>query len=125
MSRGQGKTWQQQGHVDRQRATPTATGARLADWRHWRWVGRDVTSCGEYASRCEPGAAPYRVGMKLKGCTDCVTHQPVDIDITGTADRNWSRPLLVVDAEVGHIPFETEAANLFSQLVSSRYERAA
>jgi DNA replication protein DnaC len=32
-------------------------------------------------------------------------------------------PLLVVD-EVGYIPFEPEAANLFSQLVSSRYERA-
>ena len=32
-------------------------------------------------------------------------------------------PLLVVD-EVGYIPFEPEAANLFFQLVSSRYERA-
>src|SRR5690349_6870506 len=32
-------------------------------------------------------------------------------------------PLLVVD-EVGYIPFEAEAANLFFQLVSSRYERA-
>ena len=33
-------------------------------------------------------------------------------------------PLLVV-AEVGYIPFEPEAANLFFQLVSSRYERAS
>jgi DNA replication protein DnaC len=33
-------------------------------------------------------------------------------------------PLLVVD-EVGHIPFEAEAANLFFQLVSARYERAS
>ena len=33
-------------------------------------------------------------------------------------------PLLVVD-EVGYIPFEPEAANLFLQLVSSRYERAS
>ncbi len=32
-------------------------------------------------------------------------------------------PLLVID-EVGYIPFEAEAANLFFQLVSSRYERA-
>jgi IstB-like ATP binding protein/transposase IS116/IS110/IS902 family protein len=32
-------------------------------------------------------------------------------------------PLLVVD-EVGYIPFEPEAANLFFQLVSSRYEHA-
>src|ERR1700746_978172 len=33
-------------------------------------------------------------------------------------------PLLVVD-EVGYIPFEAEAANLFFQLVSSRYERGS
>ena len=32
-------------------------------------------------------------------------------------------PLLVID-EVGYIPFEPEAANLFFQLVSARYERA-
>ena len=33
-------------------------------------------------------------------------------------------PLIVVD-EVGYIPFEPEAANLFFQLVSCRYERAS
>src|SRR4030095_2934840 len=33
-------------------------------------------------------------------------------------------PLLIVD-EAGYIPFEPEAANLFFQLVSSRYERAS
>jgi DNA replication protein DnaC len=33
-------------------------------------------------------------------------------------------PLIVID-EVGYIPFESEAANLFFQLVSSRYERAS
>jgi DNA replication protein DnaC len=33
-------------------------------------------------------------------------------------------PLLIMD-EVGYIPFEAEAANLFFQLVSSRYERAS
>jgi DNA replication protein DnaC len=32
---------------------------------------------------------------------------------------------LLVDDEVGYIPFEAEAANLFFQLVSSRYERAS
>ena len=32
--------------------------------------------------------------------------------------------LLIVD-EVGHIPFEQEAAHLFFQLVSSRYEHAS
>ena len=33
-------------------------------------------------------------------------------------------PLLVID-EVGYLPFEAEAANLFFQLISSRYERAS
>ena len=33
-------------------------------------------------------------------------------------------PLLIID-EVGYIPFEADAANLFFQLVSSRYERAS
>src|SRR5258708_27449964 len=33
-------------------------------------------------------------------------------------------PVLVVD-EVGYIPFEAEAANLFFQLVSARYQRAS
>src|ERR1700730_8088708 len=33
-------------------------------------------------------------------------------------------PVLVVD-EVGYIPFEAEAANLFFQLISARYERAS
>jgi DNA replication protein DnaC len=33
-------------------------------------------------------------------------------------------PLVIVD-EVGYIPFEAEAANLFFQLVSARYERAS
>jgi DNA replication protein DnaC len=38
--------------------------------------------------------------------------------------RRGRCPLLIVD-EVGYIPFEPEAANLFFQLVSSRYERAS
>ncbi|MFR9755059.1 IS21-like element helper ATPase IstB [Streptomyces sp. TR06-5] len=33
-------------------------------------------------------------------------------------------PVLVID-EVGYIPFEAEAANLFFQLISNRYERAS
>ena len=33
-------------------------------------------------------------------------------------------PLLVID-EVGYIPFEAEAANLFFQMISARYERAS
>ena len=47
---------------------------------------------------------------------------------TGTLQQELTKlsriPLLIVD-EVGYIPFEPEAANLFFQLVSSRYERAS
>jgi DNA replication protein DnaC len=51
-----------------------------------------------------------------------------DAHHAGTLQAELTRlgryPLLVVD-EVGYIPFEAEAANLFFQLVSSRYERAS
>jgi DNA replication protein DnaC len=44
--------------------------------------------------------------------------------LQGELVRLGRYPLLVID-EVGYIPFEAEAANLFFQLVSSRYERAS
>ena len=44
--------------------------------------------------------------------------------LQGELTRLGRTPLLVID-EVGYIPFEAEAANLFFQLVSSRYERAS
>jgi DNA replication protein DnaC len=51
-----------------------------------------------------------------------------DAHHTGRLQQELTRlaryPLLVID-EVGYIPFEPEAANLFFQLVSSRYERAS
>jgi DNA replication protein DnaC len=44
--------------------------------------------------------------------------------LQGELVRLGRYPLLIVD-EVGYIPFEPEAANLFFQLVSARYERAS
>ena len=44
--------------------------------------------------------------------------------LAGELKRLRRIPLLIVD-EVGYIPFESEAANLFFQLVSSRYEHAS
>ena len=38
--------------------------------------------------------------------------------------RHGRIPLLVID-EIGYLPFEPEAANLFFQLISARYERAS
>jgi DNA replication protein DnaC len=51
-----------------------------------------------------------------------------DAHNTGRLQEELTRlaryPLMIID-EVGYIPFEPEAANLFFQLVSSRYERAS
>ena len=51
-----------------------------------------------------------------------------DAHHAGTLQTELTRlgryPLLVID-EVGYIPFEPEAANLFFQLISARYERAS
>ncbi|EQD82651.1 hypothetical protein N599_29425 [Saccharopolyspora erythraea D] len=45
---------------------------------------------------------------------------------TTPAGTGQTRPDPATDhREVGYIPFEAEAANLFFQLVSSRYERAS
>jgi DNA replication protein DnaC len=44
--------------------------------------------------------------------------------LQGELTRLVRYPLIVVDG-VGYIPFEPDAANLFFQLVSSRYERAS
>jgi len=45
-------------------------------------------------------------------------YRPLQTELT----RLGRYPLLVID-EVGYIPFQAEAANLFFQLVSARYER--
>jgi DNA replication protein DnaC len=59
--------------------------------------------------------------------TDWVTRL-ADAHHTGRLAAELKRlrryPLIIVD-EVGYIPFEPEAANLFFQLVSSRYEHAS
>ena len=49
---------------------------------------------------------------------------PLNGGRSGELKRLRRYPLLIVD-EVGYIPFEPEAANLFFQLVSSRYEHAS
>jgi DNA replication protein DnaC len=47
------------------------------------------------------------------------------VDRLAAAHHKLGRyPLIVID-EVGYIPFEAEAANLFFQLISNRYERAS
>jgi DNA replication protein DnaC len=38
---------------------------------------------------------------------------------------HWAKPKLLIVDELGYLPFETEAAHLFFQLVSRRYERGS
>jgi DNA replication protein DnaC len=72
-------------------------------------------------------AAHHGHRVLFASATDWVTRL-ADAHHTGRLAAELKRlrryPLLIVD-EVGYIPFEPEAANLFFQLVSSRYEHAS
>jgi DNA replication protein DnaC len=84
------------------------------------------------------GKTHLAIGLAIRGCQagHRVLFATASQWVDRLADAHSSRrlqtellklsryPLLVID-EVGYIPFEPEAANLFFQLVSSRYERAS
>ena len=85
-----------------------------------------------------PGKTHLAIGLGIRACqaghrvlfatavqwvarlADAHTHGTLQAEL----GRLGRYPLLVID-EVGYIPFEPEAANLFFQLVSARYERAS
>ncbi len=104
------------------------------------WPARRPASrwpCG--ASRaCVDGKTHLATGLAIRACqaghrvcfataADWVARL-AEAHHAGTLQAELVRlgryPLIVID-EVGYIPFEAEAANLFFQLVSSRYERAS
>jgi DNA replication protein DnaC len=84
------------------------------------------------------GKTHLAIGLAIRGCqaghrvlfatASQWVDKLADAHTSGRLQTELARlsryPLLVVD-EVGYIPFEPEAANLFFQLVSSRYERAS
>src|SRR5829696_4093134 len=84
------------------------------------------------------GKTHLAIGLAIRGCqaghrvlfatASQWVDKLADAHTSGRLQTELTRlsryPLLVVD-EVGYIPFEPEAANLFFQLVSSRYERAS
>jgi DNA replication protein DnaC len=84
------------------------------------------------------GKTHLAIGLAIRGCqaghrvlfatASQWVDKLADAHTSGRLQAELTRlsryPLLVVD-EVGYIPFEPEAANLFFQLVSSRYERAS
>lgn len=111
-------------------ATPTLT------WAHWTSSSPATTSSSSV--RREPAKTHLATGIAIRACQ--AGHRVLFVTASQWVDRLAAAnhggtlqaelvrlaryPLLVVD-EVGYIPFEPEAANLFFQLVSSRYERAS
>ena len=68
------------------------------------------------------GKTHLATGLAIRACQG--GHRVLFATASEWVTRLARYPLIVVD-EVGYIPFEPEAANLFFQLVSSRYERAS
>ncbi|MEU9885791.1 IS21-like element helper ATPase IstB [Sphaerisporangium sp. NPDC051011] len=85
-------------------------------------TGKTHLSIGLGIRACQAG---HRVAFATAGQW---VDRLADAHIRGTLQDELTRlsriPVLIVD-EVGYVPFEHQAANLFFQLVSSRYERAS
>lgn len=85
-------------------------------------TGKTHLSIGVGIRACQAG---YRVAFATASQW---VNRLADAHAAGRLEAELARlarvPLLVID-EVGYIPFESEAANLFFQLVSNRYERAS
>ncbi len=79
-----------------------------------------------------PSASPSGPARPDTGCSSpprpsgwTVSARPTTpASSTRSSPGSAAIPLIVID-EVGYIPFDAQAANLFFQLVSSRYERAS
>ena len=110
--------------------TSSPTWAPSTSWRGGRtwcsWARR------ERARPISPSACRSGPARPATGCLFATAAQWVDrlaeAHGSGRLHAELTRlgryPLIVID-EVGYIPFEAEAANLFFQLVASRYERAS
>jgi DNA replication protein DnaC len=118
------------------------------DFDHARGLKRDavahlgtldfIAEKGNVVFLGPPGKTHLATGIAIRACQAghrvqfATASQWVDrlaaAHASGTLQAELARlaryPLLVID-EVGYIPFEPEAAKLFFQLVSSRYEKAS
>jgi DNA replication protein DnaC len=104
-----------------------SSGAHLSEARNVVMLGPPGTGKTHLASGLAIAAA--RQGHRVlfasasewvRRLSDAHRHDRLALELT----RLRRYPLLIVD-EVGYLPFEQEAANLFFQLVSSRYEHAS